>query len=67
MPEWAGALVAAGDFNCDLSHPRDDRDAAVAAAVHGWTVRRGLVAVGADGPARRSLRGGAPSKLDWAV
>eukprot|EP00969_Alexandrium_andersonii_P042861 1879929-Alexandrium_andersonii.AAC.1 len=66
-PGWAGALIAAGDFNCDLSHPRDERDAAVAAAVHGWAVRRGLVAVGADGPTRRSLRGGAPSKLDWAA
>eukprot|EP00969_Alexandrium_andersonii_P270451 11954025-Alexandrium_andersonii.AAC.1 len=42
IPEWAGTLVAAGGFNCDLSQPRDDKDAAVASTVHGWTVRRGL-------------------------
>eukprot|EP00975_Prorocentrum_lima_P004750 1034582-Prorocentrum_lima.AAC.1 len=58
IPEWAGCVAAAGDLNCDLCEPRDDRDANVAAAVHGWAARRGLVAVGADGPTRRSLRGG---------
>eukprot|EP00975_Prorocentrum_lima_P054253 11379528-Prorocentrum_lima.AAC.1 len=44
IPEWAGCTVAAGDLNCDLGQPRDERDASVAAAVHGWAVRRGLVA-----------------------
>eukprot|EP00969_Alexandrium_andersonii_P059735 2630852-Alexandrium_andersonii.AAC.1 len=35
--------------------------------MHSWAARRQLVVVGADGPTRRNLRGGAPSRLGWAV
>eukprot|EP00969_Alexandrium_andersonii_P210917 9314915-Alexandrium_andersonii.AAC.1 len=51
----------------DLAQPRGDRDAAAAAAVHGWAARRQLVIIRADGPTRHNLKDGAASKLDWAV
>eukprot|EP00969_Alexandrium_andersonii_P247190 10924152-Alexandrium_andersonii.AAC.1 len=57
--------MVAGDLNADLTAPRNEREAHLLAAIEHWAAHLGLVAFGASGPTRRSVRGNGQAALDW--
>ena len=64
LPNWDGRWLLGGDFNVDLSTPRDPVDAAAAASIEAWAAERGLVAVGSGGNTLRKANGGSAA-IDW--
>eukprot|EP00969_Alexandrium_andersonii_P032966 1439964-Alexandrium_andersonii.AAC.1 len=57
--------MVAGDLNADLTAPRGEREAHLVAAIEHWAAHLGLVAFGAGGPTRRSIKSDGQAALDW--